>query len=172
MGRLPVCAGVVEERQPWGRGRFFWFTWGMSATERKVTALAVGSWVLPLTLIFAVELVRPDMETSVVSVLIAGAEVIVLFVASALAARHLQRRFWPSWAERYTRARYDQALTVSMPVAFAFVAVTGAIEGEWVQVLLGGAGILFCVYPLVSLLRGHRSERPPPSASPPSAQHP
>jgi len=58
----------------------------MSATERKVTALAVWSWVFPLTLIFAVELVRPDWEPSVVSVLLMGAGVFAVCVASALGA--------------------------------------------------------------------------------------
>jgi len=159
------------EEYPRQSERCFWFTEGMSATERKVTALAVGSWVVPLTLIFAVELVRPDMEPSVVSLLIMGAGVIAVCVASELAARRSQQRSWPSWAERYTRTR-DQTRTVCMPVVFAYVAVNGAVEGDWVLVLLTGAVVLLCVYPLVSRLRGHRTERPPPSASPPSAQHP
>ena len=144
----------------------------MSATERKVTALAVGSWVFPLPLIFAGDLLAwPAVEASGVSVLIMSAGMIPLFVASALAARRLQQRFWPSWAERYNRTR-SQTLTACTPFVFAYVAVNGAIEGDWVLVLLTGAVVPLCVYPLVSRLRGHRTERPPPSASPPSAQHP
>ena len=145
----------------------------MSETERKVTALAVGSWVVPLPLIFAVDLlVWPAVEDSVVSVLIMGAGVIALFVASALGARRLQQRFWPSWAERYTRTRYQEALPACMAVIWVYLGVKGAIEGDWVMVLLAGAGFPLTVYPLVSRLRGHRTERPAPSASPPSAQHP